>query len=176
EHLDDQEALVRARRRAQPVRQLDRARHAGTEADAVVGAVDVVVHRLGYGDDVHTYVVQTLAVAEHVVTPERDQHVHTDVLEVLEHVLGDVVDRLLIAGDMRRHPPPRQVAGPHARRMEERAAGAPGPVDDGFRERLDVLAVVGFRVARIVHEPRPAASDTYDLVAVAQRENRGRAG
>src|SRR5207237_10922800 len=60
-------------------------------------------------------------------------------------------------------------------RGQERAAGAPGAVDGGVREGLDVLAVVGFRVAHVVDEPAPPAPDTHDLVSVAQRANRDRA-
>src|SRR5881396_3619906 len=59
-------------------------------------------------------VTQALGVAEGVVPADRDQHVHADVLEVLEHVLGDVVDRLVVAppGQVRRQPLARQMARP----------------------------------------------------------------
>ena len=46
EQLDHRDPLVRAGARAQVVDELDAARDRGREADAVVGAVDVVVHRL----------------------------------------------------------------------------------------------------------------------------------
>jgi len=96
------------------VRQLDGACHAGAEADTVVGAVDVVVHRLRYRDDVHAFVVQALAIAERVVPTDGNQDIHSDVLEVLEHVLGGVVDRLVIARQMRRQALARHVAGAQA--------------------------------------------------------------
>src|SRR5204862_543578 len=70
--------------------------------------------------------------------------------------------------------PARQVAGPHARRMKKGAAGTAGAVDDRFRERLHVFAVVGLGVAHVVHQPPPAAPDAHHLVAVAQRPNRDR--
>src|ERR1700730_12054854 len=105
------------------MRELDRARDAGAEADAVVGAVDVVVHRLRTGDDVYCFVVQSLAVAERVVASDWDQYVDSDMLEIPEHVFRDVVDRLVVAGEMRRHPRARQVARSSARRVEESAAG-----------------------------------------------------
>jgi hypothetical protein len=118
---------------AQPVRQLDGARDAGAEADAVVGAVHIVVHRLRDADDVYPFVVQTLAVTERVVASDRNQNVDSDVLEVLEHVLGDVVDRLVVAGEMRRQAGLGQVARPRARSMKESAARAAGAIHFGLR-------------------------------------------
>ena len=50
-------------------------------------------------------------------------------------------------------------------------AGAASAVDDRFRERLHVLAVVDVGVAHVVHQPPPAAPDAHHLVAVAQRPN-----
>src|SRR6267143_58979 len=142
EDLDHEKALVRTRRRAQAVRELDRPRHAGAEADAVVGPEDVVVHRLRNGDDIHALVVQPFAVAERVVAPDRNQDVDADVLEILEHIFGDVVDLLLIAGEVWGQPGVRQMTRPHARRMEEGAARAAGAVDDRLGQFEDVVAVV----------------------------------
>src|ERR1700687_4539414 len=96
--------------------ELDRARYAGTEADAVVGAVDVVVHRLRDADDVHPFVVQAFAVAERVVASDGNENVDSDVLEVPEHVLRYVVDRVAVAGEMRRYASARQMARPRSRR------------------------------------------------------------
>src|SRR5439155_22804050 len=109
-----------------------------------------------------------------VIPTDRNQDVHTDVLEVLEHVPGNVVDRLVVAGQMRRQSSARQVARPHARCVEEGAARATRAVDDGFREQLHVLAVVAVRLAQILGEPGPAGSDTDDTVSVADRANRDR--
>ena len=101
---------MRARGRAQAVRELDRARHAGAEADAVVRPVDIVVHRFRYGDDIHAFVVQSLAVAERVVAADGDQHVDPDVLQVLQYVPRDVVDLVRVSAEMRRHAFTRQMA------------------------------------------------------------------
>src|ERR1700680_3575157 len=97
------------------MRQLDRARDAGAEADAVVGTIDVVVHRLRDGDYLHPFVVQAFAVAERVVASDRYQYVDSDVLEVLEHVLRDVVNRFVVAGAMRTQAGPGKVARPRDR-------------------------------------------------------------
>ncbi len=48
EYLYDEKPLVRASRRPQLMRELDGPRDACTEADAVIGARDIVVHRLGH--------------------------------------------------------------------------------------------------------------------------------
>ena len=82
EDLDHEKPLMGAGRCAQPMRELDRARHAGAEADAVVGPVDVVVHRLRNGDDVHPFVMQTLAVTQRVVAADGNEHVDADVREM----------------------------------------------------------------------------------------------
>src|SRR4051812_20772485 len=94
EYLDDEKTLVRAGRSPQAVRELDRSRDAGAEADAVVGAVDVVVHGLRDRDDVYAFIVQTFSVAESVVAADGDQRIDTHVLEIAKHVLCNIVDRL----------------------------------------------------------------------------------
>ena len=91
EDLQHQEALVRAGRGAQAVGHLDGARDAGAEADAVVGAGHVVVHRLGNGDDLDAFLVQAHAVAERVVAADRDEVVDAQPFEVLQHLRRQVV-------------------------------------------------------------------------------------
>jgi len=93
---------------------------------------------------------RALAVAERVVASDRDQYVDSDVLEVPEHVLRDVVDWLVVAGEMRRHARAWQVAWPRSRGMEESAAGAAGAIHDGLRELLHAFGVVGAVVAVVV--------------------------
>src|SRR5918996_1669674 len=150
------------------MRQLDRARDAGAEADAVVRAVDVVVHRLGDGDDVHAFVVQTLGVAERVVAPDRDQDVDADVLEILEHILGDVVDLVAVSREVLGHARAREMARTRARRVEKGSAGATGAIDDRFGELLHGVGVVRLLVAPIIDEPPPPTPDADDSVSLAQ--------
>src|SRR5207244_10332512 len=77
-------------------------------------------------------------------------------------------------GEVRRQTLARQVTGPRARRMEKGAAGAPGAIHDCFRELLNLLVVVRALLARVVHEPSPAAPDTDHTVSLAQRADRDR--
>ena len=108
---------------------LDGAGDAGGEADAVVGARDVVVHRLGDGDDRHPLVVQAHAVGQRVVAADRDQVVDAEQLEVLEHLGREVVRRRRRSvragggGTLRA----RHVRGPGAGGVQEGAAGAARP-------------------------------------------------
>ena len=73
EDLDDREALVRAGARAQLVDEVHGPRDRGREPDAVVGAVDVVVHRLRDGDDGDALLVQPQRERERVVAADRDR-------------------------------------------------------------------------------------------------------
>ena len=79
--------------------ELDAAGDRGREPDAVVGAVDVVVHRLRDGDDRDAFVVQSQPVRQRVVAADRDQRVEAEVLDHPERVGGEVeravADRLV---------------------------------------------------------------------------------
>src|SRR5207247_2673653 len=61
---------------------------------------------------------------------------------------------------------------PHSRRVEERAAGAAGTIDDRLGERENLLAVVSALVPRVVDQAAPAMTNADDLVAVAEGANR----
>ena len=102
EHLHDGEALVRAGARAQLVDEVHRAGDGGGEADAVVGAVDVVVHRLRDGDDRDALVGQAQRERERVVAADRHQRVDAQPFEHAEQWLvksyGPVADGLVGAG------------------------------------------------------------------------------
>ena len=118
---------------AQPVRELDRARHAGAESNAVVGPENVVVHRLRNRDDIHPLVVQSFAIAERVVPADRDQDVDANVLEVFQHVFGDVIDLLPIPGEMGGQAGVRQMTRPYARGVQKGATRSAGAIDDRLR-------------------------------------------
>ena len=104
EDLEHDDALVRGGRAGHLARHLDGAVHAGAEAHAVVGAGDVVVHRLGDGDDGEAAAAELDAVAERVVAAGRHQVVDAEVLEVGDDLVGEVV---LLGGvlvlEVRRH-------------------------------------------------------------------------
>src|SRR5207237_10670079 len=169
------EALVRAGRRARPVRELDRARDAGAEADGVVRAIDVVVHRLRNGDDVHALIVQALAIAQGVIAADRNEHVDAEVREVLEHILRHVVDLRVIAGHECRHALAREMAGARSRRVKKRTAGPRRRIHDGLVELLHALAVVGSLVAIVIDEARPPTADANDTISLAQGTDGNRA-
>ena len=83
---------------------LDGARDAGAEPDAVVGARDIVVHGLWNRDYWNAALMEMRPVAQCVVTADRDQAVDAQEVEVLQHLVGDVVDVVLILVlQMRRH-------------------------------------------------------------------------
>src|SRR2546423_15507878 len=112
---------------------LDRTRHAGAESDTVIGAVDVVVHRLRNRDDADAFVVESFAVAERVVATDRYQRIDPDVLQIPEHVFRDVVDLLGVAAQVLRHSTLRQVTRPGPRGVEESSAGSAGAMAAGLR-------------------------------------------
>ena len=85
EHFQHQKAFVRAGRRSQIVGQLNGARDAGAEPDAVVGARNVVVHGLGNRNDFKAFFVQAHAVAESVVAPDRHHVINAEPLEIFQH-------------------------------------------------------------------------------------------
>ena len=76
--------------------------------------------------------MQTFAVAQRVVAADRNEHVDADVLEILQHILRDVVDRLRRIRSDARHALARQMARPRARGVQEGAAGAAGAIHDRF--------------------------------------------
>ena len=90
EQLDHGDPLVRAGARAQVVDELHAAGDRGREADAVVGAVDVVVHRLRDRDHRDALVVHAERVRERVVAADRDQHVDPERLDHAQGVIGEV--------------------------------------------------------------------------------------
>ena len=175
EDLQHQEALVRAGRRAQRVGQRDGARDAGAEADAVVGARHVVVHGFGNAHHLEALFGQMHAVAQRVVAADGDQVIDAQPLQVLEHLRGHVVDFVgVFLFQVRRHFRCFHRAGAGARGVQERAARAPGPVDDLFAQVDVILVVVVIFLSHRFGDALPAAAQANDLVALAQRANRYR--
>ena len=79
--------------------ELDTAGDRRRESDAVVGAVDVVVHRLRDGDHRDALVVESKAVRQGVVAADRDERVEPEPLDHPDRVRGEVeraiADRLV---------------------------------------------------------------------------------
>src|ERR1044071_2814245 len=70
--------------------ELNAASDRGAEADAVISAENVVVHRLRNGDDFDAFTMQTLAVAERIIAADGNQDSYAEVLEILEHVRSEI--------------------------------------------------------------------------------------
>src|SRR5262249_56575886 len=68
----------------------------GREANAVFGVVNVVIHRLGDGNDFDAELVELGRVAERVVTADGDEVLDAQRREVRQHLLGDIPG---VAGD-----------------------------------------------------------------------------
>ena len=97
-NLHDQDPLMASRRGPEVIGHHDGPGDTGTEADAVVRSGDVIVHGLGYGDDLHALLVKSDPVAQRVVTPDRDQIVDSKPLQVLRYsCLSGVLEHLLLA-------------------------------------------------------------------------------
>ena len=162
EELDHADALVRADGGAEVGEHVDRARDRSREADAVVGAEDVVVHRLGDGDDADAGVMQDVGEAQGVVATDGDQRVEAEGLDHAHGVLGaiDLAAVLLhaVAGAHEgRHAIGLDVARVGARRVQDRAAGA---VDlaYGLGGQGDSPGADRSGIGRVdVEEARPAA-------------------
>src|SRR4029079_297376 len=125
------------------MRELDSSSATGAEADAVIGAVHVVVHCFRTRDDVQSLIVKTLAVTERVVSSDRNQNIDTDVLEILENILGDVIDRLIVSIQMRRNSAKWQVTRPGSRCVEERSTGSTCAIYNRLGKIRNALGVVG---------------------------------
>src|SRR2546422_11363712 len=61
---------------------------------------------------------------------------------------------------------------PHARGVEERAAGAARAIHDRFGEGENLLAIVRALFPRVVDQAAPTVTNADDLVAVAESANR----
>ena len=105
------------------------------------------------------------AVAERVVTADRNQAIDAEEVEVLQHLVGDVVDVVLILVlQMRRHEFFGQGARSCSRAVQERAAGAACLVHQVFGQKPDGRAVVGVFVRDDVHQATPAPANPDDAM------------
>ena len=120
---------MRAGRAAQVGDHVHRAADGGGEADAVVGAEDVVVHRLRDPDDRDSLLGQALGEGERVVAADRDQRLEMQPLDRADRLRRQVHEPRLVRrrrrgeqvrGDLAR----RHGGGVGARGVEDRPAGA----------------------------------------------------
>src|ERR1041384_6616738 len=71
--------------------ELHTASDGGAEADAVIGAEDVVIHGLRDRDDFDPFAMQSLSIAECVVAADGYEYFDAEILKVLKHVWGEVL-------------------------------------------------------------------------------------
>src|SRR5216683_1996722 len=168
EDFEDHETLVRTGGGAEAVDHLNGARDAGAEADTVVGAGDVVVHRFRDADDFEAFLVEANAVAEGVIATDGNERVDAEPSEIREDFGSEVV---LLRGEfvfeMSRDAGLADTAGIGAGRMEKGTAGAAGAIDDFFVEKRKIIGVVVILLADHIHEASPAVANADDLVAFA---------
>ena len=170
EQLDHGDPLVGAGARAEVVDELHAARDRGREADAVIGAVDVVVHRLRDRDHGHALVVHPQPVRERVVAADRDQHVDPDRLDHAQGVVGEVERPFAVDAvrEVRRHVLRPDAARVRARGVEERAAGAVDRAHRVLLERQEVPRLRGGVVRIVLEQRRPAAAEPDHLVPLVR--------
>jgi hypothetical protein len=107
-------------------------------------------------------------IAERVVAPDGDQVIHAQELQVLHDFGGEIVDlRRVTVPHMLRNFRLADLAGVGARGVQERAARAPGAVDDLLGQELEIGAIVGLLVAGQLQQAGPPAPDADHLVALA---------
>src|SRR6266478_5913221 len=165
----DHEAFVGTGGSAEAIGQVDGAGDAGAEADAVIGAGNVVVHRLGNPDDFDAFLKQADGVAEGVVAADGNEVIDAEPSKVLEDIGSEVV---LVGGigvfKVSRNAGLADAAGIGARRVQKGAAGATGAVDDFFGEHQEVVGVVVVLIADHFDEAGPAVTNADDFVAFAK--------
>ena len=146
EEFDDADPFVGAGAGPEIVDEIDAPGHRRGEADAVVGAVDVVVHCLGNRHHRKPFAVEPFGVAEGVVAADGYEGVDPHVLQVGEDVLSEIV----LAGGFRivlrsaeefRDLGVGDLAGVGAARVEEGAAGTVHGAHRRLVEGDDVLAL-----------------------------------
>jgi hypothetical protein len=170
EEFHHADALVGAGGGAELVDEADAAGDGGGETDTVVGAEDVVVHRLGDADDGEAFAMDAGRVSQGVLTADGHQDIYLEVFQHPQDVGGEVhipvfVHRELLRVQkrgrfIRRHP-----AGIGAGRVEKRATGPVNGADDTFVQRDHVLRLRGRVIGVIVQQSGPSPADADDLMA-----------
>ena len=169
-NFQHEEALMRAGGSAQIVCQLNGARDAGAEADAIVGAGNVIVHGFGNGHDFETFLMQANAVTERVIAADRHHVIDAEPFKILQDFGSEIVFLgVVLAFEMFGHVGFVRAAGVGARGMQKRSAGASGAIDDVFGEDLEVFRIVVGFVAHDVDQAAPSVAEANDLIAFTER-------
>ena len=112
-------------------------------------------------------------IAECVVTADRNQTIDAEEVEILQHVIGNVVGVVLIlVSQMGRHERLWQRARARPRAVQKRAAGPSCFVDDLFGQDPHVLAIVRVLVRDDIDQTTPAPANADDAMTLPQCTNR----
>ena len=169
EHFENHESFMGTSGSTQTVGELNGSRDASAEADAVIGTRDVVVHGFGNADNLEAFLIKTHGVTEGVIATDGDEVFDAQPVEIFQNFGREVLSvRGGCAFEVFRETGFADAAGVGARRMEKRAAGTAGAVDDFFGEELVAVRIVVILVANHVHESGPAAANADDLVTFAK--------
>ena len=152
EDPEDADPLVAAERRPLPVDRLLRPGDRGREADAVLGPLDVVVHRLRDRDEGNALVHEDLRVGQRVVATDRHQDVDAERGQVIEDerrqvvaIVIDGVPRSLVGAHPWRQPGLAHLPRVRSRRVEDRPAG---PFDGPRVRSVERAKIVGIELGR----------------------------
>ena len=175
EDPEDADSLVRAKRRPLPVDHLLGPGHGRRKADAVLGSLDVVVHRLGDRDEGDPVGRQDLGEAQRVVPADCHEVVEPERLDVLQHEGSQVVQIVAgrVAGRLGCGQPGWQRRRAHPARVGPRRVqpGAPGPIDRPCVDPIKRAQVgrVEQRTRLHVGQALPASANPDRLVAELDR-------
>ena len=166
--FDHADALVGAGRGAQLVDEVHTAGDGGGEADAEIGAEDVVVHRLGDADDGEAFAVDAGCISQCIFPSDGYQYVNLKMLQRSQYVVGEV-ERLAVVQFRLGTQKVRRMRGTHAagigaRGVQEGAAGAVYGAHYEFIERLKALFAHSRVVGVVKEEAAPATADADGLV------------
>src|SRR5580700_729476 len=168
ENAEDADAFMRAKRGALAVDGVFGAGDGGGEANAVFGAVDVVVHRFGNTDHGKAAAGEDGGEAERIVAADGDEAIDTEALEIFEDDGREVVKFAvegkflqLVGGDVRWD----FVAGDFARiGAGSVQPGAAAAVDGAGIFAGELTIEAGFARVGVIHvgEAFPAFADAGD--------------
>jgi hypothetical protein len=76
------------------------ASHRRGEADAVVGAVHVVIHGLRDANHWHTFLVQPDSITQRVIAADRQQDINTQLLDDAQHMRRAIDRAFAVAAEL----------------------------------------------------------------------------
>src|SRR5919197_3979102 len=147
---------------------MDSARHRRAEADAVIGAGHIVVHRFRDRYDFQSFLVEANAITQGVIAANRDEKIDAQPFQILQHFGSEIV---FVGGifvfEMRWNTGFLDAGRVGSGAMEKGATRTSGAIDNFFREELIVVAVVVILLANNVDQSCPATANPDYLITLA---------